>query len=199
MEVFIDQVPFAATELDLIEAFAGIVHYPSIRELGAPLANYQIVVFFVGARGRRNKVAQVTFANLSVSQRLLSNHGFSQPGSLVRQQRLCLRPSNRGAPLPKLVNHLRTTPFLDPCEERKRRKEFAELDTPIPVTSVEFGRFELENGNECFSPELQRIFSRGSVAVDGERRRVALSLTLLAQASRPSPSPSTSTQSSRRA
>ncbi|ORY85390.1 RNA dependent RNA polymerase-domain-containing protein [Leucosporidium creatinivorum] len=174
MEVFIDHVPFAATELDLIESISAVVHHPPVRH-SAPLANFRLHLFLLGSnRFARRKAARVTFADIDVAQRLLSFHGYPRPGPLVRQQRLRLRPSIQGVPSPELVNFLRTTPFVDPREERQRRDEFAKLNEPIKVSSVEFGRLELVNGSEVFSPELQRAFSDGSLSVDGEGRRIVL-------------------------
>lgn len=150
MEVFVEQVPFAATELDIIESFAAVVHHAPVRQLGAPLANFRVALFFVSARFGRRKVAQVTFADVDVALRLLASHGVPRPGPLVCQQRLLLKPSNRGPPPPQLVNLIRTTPFLDPREERQRRNEFAELNTPIKVCfKPAFLRFPRLSSDRC--------------------------------------------------
>lgn len=178
MEVFIDNIAHEATQIDIVEAIARVLHSPPVH-LGGPLANFRVHLFTrqnkLKSRGPPSiKLCHVIIADIGAARRLLDHYGHPRVGPTVLRRPLRLKKSNRGAPNAELVQLIRTTPFEDPLVERERRSKLAELATPIKVASVEFGRLEAVGGKDVFSPEVEFEWPLGALTIDGQTRSLVL-------------------------
>ncbi|KAM0749810.1 RdRP-domain-containing protein [Meredithblackwellia eburnea MCA 4105] len=172
MDVFVSRLPFQTTDLDLLDA----VH-PQIDFIAQRFAilnpNWNARVWTSRSlNGSKRKLAVLTFGSELLGRQFVAANS---PSSNIRigQTMPDFRISNK-PPDPSLVNHLRTTTFIHPVELRRKRKQQEKLREPIELASVEFGRFDDEDGT--FSPELEvpEDHQKATIWLDSESRLLHL-------------------------
>ncbi|GAA5898266.1 hypothetical protein JCM6882_000114 [Rhodosporidiobolus microsporus] len=179
MEVFLASVAHRATEQDLTEAIADIVHFPLVRQSSGPPCNFSVNVFTNKSKktGRPATNANVTFADAGVGERFLSLYGPPARGLLCCGRCALVLPSKRAVD-PVRVRELQTNPFVRPADARERDRDLAGLKEPIALSSIHFGRLAFKNdtGSKLvFQSAYERVFTNGTVSLDGEKRVLVVS------------------------
>ncbi|GAA6016409.1 hypothetical protein JCM10207_003852 [Rhodosporidiobolus poonsookiae] len=165
-----------ATEVDVIEAFARILHHPPISSSSSAPVNFSVNVFTNRSKknGKLATNANITLADAAVGQRFLDHYRSPTPGPLVRGRPTRCNLSHRPAD-PARVRQLQTNPFVSPVQERERQAELARLKEPIPLSAIEYGIVSEKAGGLQFATAYTRRLEAGSVALDGEKRVLVVS------------------------
>lgn len=179
MEVFVNSIAHSATELDVIQAVAAVLHAPPLSQ-NALRTNFHVNLFRYHTQNRHQvTAAKLTIPDLDLARRFLGSYGtFSMAKIFVHGRPMRFGVSKDNA-RPELLHKLRTTAFVDPRVERDKRKKLAELSHPIRIAGVEFGRL---CGDDVFSPESEHSLPSGEISFDGERRMVVVKSSSSSQA-----------------
>ena len=169
MEIYVQQLPHKATDLDLIEAVADSLRTAASNPR-APHPNFEAHIWPLKTRNGK------TFTNgtiTDVGERFLRQH---ERSTSIRVRGHEPRFSqSRKSPPPELISKLRTSRFVLPAEQRERQRELQQLATPISVAALQFGRLSADN---VFSPELEHSTESGKVAFAGESRSITITFSI---------------------
>lgn len=173
MEVFVQQLPPRATDLDVTEALAPFIRDATLT-CTSPHSNFNVrVCSMQNERGGGSYCnAKLTFADVNVGQRFLRTHATQTP---IRVFGKPPRFFASNKPVDEtLVKKLRASTFVDPAKERERQRELAELEEPIAVAGLDFGRL---CSDDVYSAEIKRTVVDGAVIFDVQERNLVVGFT----------------------
>lgn len=161
MQLFIRNIAFAASELDVQIAIAAKLHGPPFPT--NPRTNFEIELF--GRKGK--KFGMLTLPSADLCQTFLTLYGSS--GIDVKGRRTYFSPNTR-LPNQAAVERVRSSEWEDPEIMRQRRAQMATVSSPIKLHKYSFGRFCRDG---TFSAETE---GSGFVTCDPELRQLQVKL-----------------------
>ncbi|EIW86345.1 RdRP-domain-containing protein [Coniophora puteana RWD-64-598 SS2] len=164
MDIFMFNIAWAATAMDIKIEFANILHkhpYPT-----TPRLHFHVDLWTGNRRGK----GILTIPYKEYGQKFLAAYGLS--GIILKGRPIRFRESNRPLSEPR-VNMLRDNPWQDPRELQKERDRIAVDSSSINIKTFSFGRF-CRDGS--FSAEVT-FDGRVDLVCDFARKEVRLTIT----------------------
>ncbi|KAJ3808703.1 RNA-directed RNA polymerase 2 [Lentinula aff. lateritia] len=169
MDVFMRNIDFSATQLDVIKALAKKLHRPEYSPV-TPL-NFHVRLFQPGRRGswRRNSgCGLLSLPTVEIGEKFLREFGGEDPQPrerliVIRAKRVFFENSTKPLSISSNILHqIRTAPFLDPNKARDTtrrppgfRQRKPELPDSLGISRVQFGwdcrdqMFSVEWSHHC--------------------------------------------------
>ncbi|KAH7930596.1 RdRP-domain-containing protein [Leucogyrophana mollusca] len=164
MDLFMNNIAYPASELDITVALASILHKPPFPV--DPL-NFQVQLFT--RNGKSRGIGKLTLPTREAGDAFLRSYGYS--GISVKGRVIRFSLSNRPVD-ESIVRILNTTRWQDPLILERKKKRLAEESQPIELLSYAFGRFRRDGS---FSSEVQ-VQGNAQIACDLDTRQVRFSL-----------------------
>ena len=153
MDLFVENVPFSASELDVIELLAKALHSPEFtkRWPGAPI-NFKMTLHRDKKKQghRHGGTGVLTLPYADIGKDFLQCYG---RWLRLKGHLLCVSLSRR--PTSVAIEPLRNTPFQDPAILRAKEKLESALAEIVPVGRLQFGWIDRDG---VFSIEWERVY-----------------------------------------
>ncbi|KAI5478467.1 hypothetical protein MNV49_005108 [Pseudohyphozyma bogoriensis] len=168
MEIRVENLNPSTSALQLKQGIAEVLHSPAFGEKIKTNFEAGVWNYFNRNTRRRYYNGTITVPFKEIGERFLE---YASSSNIVIQT---FRPRfmrSRRDPQETLVNHLRTSAYVDPQVEHDRHRALAELGEPLHITQVELGRLL---AGDIFSPEYRWSTPDGALILDGDSRQLVL-------------------------
>ncbi|KAG8946221.1 hypothetical protein FRC04_011967 [Tulasnella sp. 424] len=144
-EVFMHNIPFSATHVEVVRSLAEVLHNPPFYNPNDQLTNFHVSLH----RGKRLQASRkhtghgsLTLPNADLAALFLRSFGpstFGRRRLRCEATRLIRFEESRYTPSPEVVALIQSTPYVDPLAQEERDERANQLRAAVKITQVQFG------------------------------------------------------------